>query len=220
MNSRICITALMASTILAMPVQAAPCITAAPSIAPADCSYIGWRSQSRASFSDGMSSYNFSGFRLGFAPPPPGPPPPGGIASFFDVFVEIDFGPLIPLSGVGLFDSGPSLPQQPLPPGGPVPIELLAMDLVSVPFMLRESPTEQSMGEIEVTDLGSGLYQVDSFFDVFVELSLDGGLSWLPQSQANRGLRLQLQSNSVPETTSSVLAALGLFAVARRRRTA
>jgi hypothetical protein len=46
--------------------------------------------------------------------------------------------------------------------------------------MIRESPTLPSLGQTSITDLGGGLYQIDSFFDVFTELSIDGGNTWLP----------------------------------------
>jgi len=68
-----------------------------------------------------------------------------------------------------------------------VDLELLALDLTgSFPagMMLRESPTLASPGHMQQTDLGSGTYHVTSFFDVFFELSLDGGQSWSPASSA------------------------------------
>ena len=53
-------------------------------------------------------------------------------------------------------------------------------------IVLRESPTLSSSGVTVITDLGGGLYQIDSFFDVFTELSFDGG-PWMAQtSQAGR----------------------------------
>jgi hypothetical protein len=47
-------------------------------------------------------------------------------------------------------------------------------------IQLRESPTLSSLGVTDITDLGGGLYQIDSFFDVYTELSVDGG-PWTPQ---------------------------------------
>lgn len=53
-------------------------------------------------------------------------------------------------------------------------------------IQLRESPSLTSSGQTTITDLGGGLYQIDSFFDVYTELSLDGG-AWVPQiNQAAR----------------------------------
>jgi hypothetical protein len=47
-------------------------------------------------------------------------------------------------------------------------------------IQIRESPTLQSLGATTITDLGGGLWEIDSFFDVFTELSVDGG-PWVPQ---------------------------------------
>ena len=49
-------------------------------------------------------------------------------------------------------------------------------------IVVKESPTLQSWGETTVTDIGSGQYQVDSFFDVFTELSVDGGDTFAPSN--------------------------------------
>ncbi len=44
---------------------------------------------------------------------------------------------------------------------------------------IRESITQASDGQTSITELGGGLYHIDSFFDVFTELSVDGGSSWI-----------------------------------------
>lgn len=62
--------------------------------------------------------------------------------------------------------------------------EMLAMNLsgnsLFGPMMIRESPTLQSLGRTTITDIGGGLFKIDSFFDVFTELSIDGGQTWMP----------------------------------------
>ena len=81
--------------------------------------------------------------------------------------------------------------------------------------MIRESPTLQSTGITSVTDIGGGLYKIDSFFDVFAELSIDGGLTWMPSNNGAGHVEL------VPEPTSmSLLAAgfVGMMGFIRRRR--
>lgn len=50
-------------------------------------------------------------------------------------------------------------------------------------IQIRESPALESLGQTTITDLGGGLYEIDSFFDVFTELSVDGG-PWMPQTSA------------------------------------
>ena len=49
--------------------------------------------------------------------------------------------------------------------------------------MLRESPSKQSLGQTRCRTSGgggAGGCAIDSFFDVFTELSLDGGSTWSP----------------------------------------
>ena len=80
-----------------------------------------------------------------------------------------------------------------------IPIELVALSLVSLvnPMVqLRESPTLQSTGMMTMTSNGTGTGGTfASFFDVFVELSFDGGLNFAPVPQ------LQLQSSGTQWTT-------------------
>jgi hypothetical protein len=94
---------------------------------------------------------------------------------------------------------------------GTFPSEMLAMNLSGTspfgPFMLRESPTLASVGQTTVTDLGGGQYNVNSFFDVFTELSLDGGASWIPSAASAR-------MTLVPEPSQFLLMALGGFGLA------
>ena len=46
-------------------------------------------------------------------------------------------------------------------------------------MMLRESPSLPSRGKTSVQGLGR-TYRIGSFFDVFTEISLDGGQTWSP----------------------------------------
>lgn len=71
-----------------------------------------------------------------------------------------------------------------------IPIELVALSLVSTVnplVVLREAPgsvagTSRSGGTMTMTSDGSGTggFFISSFFDVFTELSLDGGLTFAP----------------------------------------
>ena len=66
-----------------------------------------------------------------------------------------------------------------------IPIEMVALSLISTvnPLVrLRESPTLASTGQMTITSDGFGMGGTfDSFFDVFFELSMDGGASFNPQ---------------------------------------
>ena len=68
-----------------------------------------------------------------------------------------------------------------------IPIEMVALSLISTvdPMVrVRESPTPFSTGGMTITSDGSGTGGTfASFFDVFAELSWDGGASWNPQVQ-------------------------------------
>ena len=63
--------------------------------------------------------------------------------------------------------------------------EMLGMNLIGTGgVMIRESPSRPSLGQTKITDIGVGLYHIDSFFDVFTELSLDGGATgFLPTAR-------------------------------------
>jgi hypothetical protein len=61
--------------------------------------------------------------------------------------------------------------------------ELLQMDLTTYQgYQLRESPTLASTGQCHAMSTGGGNFQITGFFDVFVELSTDGGQTWTPGS--------------------------------------
>ncbi len=105
--------------------------------------------------------------------------------------------------------------------------EILSMDLAgAIPdpnnpddlIELRLSTTNPHHGHITVLKLADNTYQVDSFFDVFTELSLDGGTTWLPSIGSTH---LEASTNVVPEpSTLTLLALAGMsLAVLRVRRT-
>ena len=112
------------------------------------------------------------------------------IDSFFDIFFEVelttDGGTNWTPYHLGPRPSGVRiLPPVLAPPELHFDTEMLQLDLVGggMPVMIRESPTLKSLGGTNQRDLGGGLYRIDSFFDVFTELSVDNGQSWLPASQ-------------------------------------
>jgi hypothetical protein len=88
----------------------------------------------------------------------------------------------------------------------------LSGEFGGVSLMVRESPTLPSSGITSITDLGGGLYNIDSFFDVFTELSVDGGETWMP---ANESTRMFLV---VPEPATIVIFGLGAFLMSKKRK--
>lgn len=90
--------------------------------------------------------------------------------------------------------------------------ELLSMSLTgSAGTLIRESPTRQSLGTVQIS--GTNPYEISSFFDIFTELSLNGGSTWIPATSSTA-------LEGVPEPgTAPLLAAAGvLLFVARNRR--
>jgi hypothetical protein len=87
--------------------------------------------------------------------------------------------------------------------------EILSMDLSGdvggVSIEIRESPVKASPGKVRVKDIGGGLFQIDSFFDVFVELSVDGGPF---QPQTNEASRMELMP--VPEPGRLLMLLVGV----------
>jgi len=96
--------------------------------------------------------------------------------------------------------------------------EMLGLNITaSTPLgtvLIRESPTLASTGHTTLTAVSGG-YTVDSFFDVFTEISLDGGNSWIPDSL---GPVHVLYECPEPGTTSIGLLGLGLAGLLRMHR--
>jgi hypothetical protein len=105
------------------------------------------------------------------------------------------------------------------PNGSPLGIfqtEMLQLNINGLPggAMIRESPTLPSLGQTDISDVGGGFYRIDSFFDVFTELSLDGGQTWIPSTGSGH---VQL-AGRVPEPGTMGMLTFGLLLVTARRR--
>jgi hypothetical protein len=94
--------------------------------------------------------------------------------------------------------------------------EILSMNLTGdvggIPIEIRESPSLPSPGVTRVDDIGGGQFEIDSFFDVFTELSIDGGPF---QPQTNQATRVELPE---PSRLLMLLAAIPLLHWLARRR--
>jgi hypothetical protein len=82
--------------------------------------------------------------------------------------------------------------------------EMLQLDIsgggLSAGMMIRESPTLASTGKTAISPAAGGGYLIDSFFDVFTELSMDGGQNWLASTSAPPRMRFTstAPSNDLP----------------------
>ena len=98
--------------------------------------------------------------------------------------------------------------------------ELLAMSIAGEhptlgTITIRESPTAASLGKYDITDLGDGAGELESFFDIWTEIRI--GDATQPFRPAASSVRLNLTS-LIPEPSSAVLLLAGLAGVALRRR--
>jgi Neuraminidase (sialidase) len=139
--------------------------------------------------------------------------------SFFDIFIEVSTdggGNWEPMTGHGQaawrFHGGPSVDGV-----QSFEAEILSMSASILGgggadgTMIRESPTRSSNGSSDVGGGGGGGYMIDSFFDIFTEVSMDGGQTW---SESNQSARI----NGLPEPATLSLLALGGLALIRRRK--
>jgi len=151
------------------------------------------------------------------------------VNSFFDIFAEVSldggatFGPMavtsVPTTVRFTNTGNPDLP--PEMGASSYDTEMLSLDISGGTFppgvMIRESPTLASLGYHYTALISGGIDKIVSFFDIFTELSVDGGQTWMPA----QGLQGPSYMHVVmtPEPATMALLGLGsLVALIRRRR--
>jgi len=134
---------------------------------------------------------------------------------FFDISLDVDgtlqmshSGPETATSSGGSVQTIEIVPGTPM---GSVP------GTITVPGPLYLRAVSESGEDTTVTPLGGGEFRIHSFFDVFTELSLDGGNTWIPSDSP---AQMSLTSVAPLPTTASVggtlLAAMALLRRCRR----
>lgn len=73
------------------------------------------------------------------------------------------------------------------------------------PIEIRVDPVTPSTGQTTIQNIGGGQFRIDSFFDVFTDLSLDGGQTWIPSTGSTH---VDL-TNAVPEPSTWAMLLLG-----------
>jgi hypothetical protein len=214
------IPALLVVVLLTMVIFTAPALAGAilttPDLPPSDGDpLLGYVGPASAVFFGGVSvSDSFLSQFVGISRNPVGPDEMQNFGATLTLMMDGGGGPvLITLTGpvttiaygkvsntTGMFDT-----------------EIIEMsltgDIGGIPVEMRESPSLGSLGQTTIDDIGGGLYHIDSFFDVFTELSINGGPFDL---QADEPLHMELAR--LPEPATLSLLALGGIAMLRRKR--
>ena len=98
--------------------------------------------------------------------------------------------------------------------------QMTQLDATGPGFEIRIDPIFASNGSTTITNEGGGLFRIDSFFDVFTDLSLDGGQTWTPSSGPGPGGSTIMTLETVPEPSTILLLGAGCLAltlVSRRK---
>ena len=99
--------------------------------------------------------------------------------------------------------------------------QMLSMDMTGAvgghSVEVKTDPANPTTGQTTITDIGGGNFRITSFFDVFTELSIDGG-PFIPQSNGPT----TVTATALPEPASMAvwagLIAIGLAACRWRRK--
>ena len=141
--------------------------------------------------------------------------------SFFDVFVDVtipSFG-TVPSTGTGPSDTTDTIIQRLSGAGGDgtFSTQMTQLDMsLGNGILVRIDPQTTSTGQATTADIGGGNYQITSFFDIFTDLSLDGGNTWTPSTGP---ATMALESTPEPSTLALVGTGIaGLLAFRRRNK--
>jgi hypothetical protein len=144
-------------------------------------------------------------------------PPPAGMTftSFFDVFTDITFTPIG--SGPTTYTAEAVGSESITGPvsGNTYDTQMERLDISggTLPpgVEFRIDPTTPSTGQTTID--GTGPYMISSFFDIFTDISLDGGNTWTPATGS-----ITENLTSLPEPTGLLfLGLLPVFLMRRRR---
>jgi len=144
--------------------------------------------------------------------------PRSGATTSFDAFFDIDISMEVTPTAILLAPDGTETRSWDteilsMDLSGTHPIELFGDPDFDLTFLAIEGHHDNTDGHVTVLKGPGTPYQIDSFFDIFVEISVDGGATYLPSLEDSQ-LRLQA---SVPEPMTMTLLAAGGIAAIRRR---
>jgi hypothetical protein len=140
-------------------------------------------------------------------------------------FVSVNGGPLQPFSDPATVSvdvtkaSGPN--GSPL---GTFNTQMTQLNVLLADFggaEIRIDPVTPSLGSTTIADAGGGMFAISSFFDIFTDLSLDGGATWIPSQISGH---VDLVPNPEPSALISIsigaIVCLGTLRASRIRRRA
>jgi len=136
------------------------------------------------------------------------------VGSFFDIFYSMEVTPARSSPDAAEFD----LELVSISLTGFHPILLSDGGTIDLGLQLVEGQSDGFDGKVTVLKLpggggGGGIFSVDSFFDVFVELSIDGGVTYNPSTENSQLRMFSHNPGIVPEPSCCALLALALAVV-------
>ena len=92
------------------------------------------------------------------------------------------------------------------PSSGRLDTEMTGLSLSGLPggLMLRESPSLPSRGGTKIDQAPDGTYKMHSFFDIFPEVSTDGGATWSAATNGAVRMNLTKRTPEVPKPTPNL----------------